>query len=179
MGDLLEELQPSSNLLNLALAMFRRAWDTRLDQVKAMARDAKDEVRKLDRQIESLLDRIVDATSPSVVSVYEGRIAKLERQRLLIEEQAAKTGKPRGTFEEVFELTARFLSSPYKIWENGDFHHRKLVLKLAFAKDIPYCRNEGFRTPKMTLPFKALASISGGKKAMAETKSESLFLPDG
>ncbi|MEM7644246.1 MAG: recombinase, partial [Pseudomonadota bacterium] len=55
----------------------------------------------------------------------------------------------------------------HKIWEKGDFHHRKLVLKLAFAKDIPYCRKEGFRTPKITLPFKALASFSGDKKEMA------------
>jgi site-specific DNA recombinase len=37
------------------------------------------QMRETDRQIESLLDRIVEASTPSVVNAYEARIEKLER----------------------------------------------------------------------------------------------------
>ncbi len=33
---------------------------------------------------------------------------------------------------------------------------QRTVLRLAFAEQITYARNEGLRTPKTTLPFKVL-----------------------
>lgn len=50
-----------------------------------MAHNEKDalqrQLKDVDRQIESLLDRIVDATSASVVSAYEARIEKPEGRK--------------------------------------------------------------------------------------------------
>ena len=44
-----------------------------------------------------------------------GKIAKLEREKVLAEEQLANSAKPRHTFEESFEHAMRPLSSPWKI----------------------------------------------------------------
>ena len=53
---------------------------------------------------------------------------------------------------------------------SGSYLHRKLVLKLTFADHLQYCRNEGFRTPKTTLPFKALGDLRADKSKMADTE---------
>ena len=47
------------------------------------------------------------------------------------------------------------------------FEHKRAVLKLAFKERLTYARNEGFRTPNIALPFRALADFSGEKVAMA------------
>lgn len=122
---MLERLQPSKGFFALAKAMFRDAWDTRLTQTVGQAKELKAGVRQLEKQIEQLLDRIMDATSDSVVSAYEKRITKLDREKLVLQEQLAESGKPRHTFEESFEHAMRFLASHWSIWINSDLAFKK------------------------------------------------------
>lgn len=63
----------------MMLAMFKKAWDHRLIQGKALSKTIQRDLVKLNTEIESLLDRIVDATSLSVIVAYEKRIATLEK----------------------------------------------------------------------------------------------------
>ena len=165
--EVLQGLQPTEGLFALVKAMFRDAWDMRLAQASEVAKGVKSNIKQLDKQIDQLLDRIVDASNGSVVSAYEKRIAKLEREKVLAEEQLAQSGKPRHTFEESFEHAMRFLASPWTIWENSDLTLKKMVLRLAFVEPLPYCRNEGLRTPNLALPFKALGDFCSNKCEMA------------
>ncbi len=165
---MLEELQPSPSLVDMTLLMFKSAWDYRLSSGKSLVKAFKRDLVKIETQIEQLLDRIVDASSPSVIDAYEGRIMRLEKERLILEEKQLTIGKPRGTFEEVFEQALCFLSNPCKIWKNGEFNHRKMVLKMAFSERLAYSRNGGFRTPKTSLPFKALGSFDANGRKVAD-----------
>lgn len=165
--DMLMRLEPSQSLFALVKAMFGDAWNARLAQARAATKELKASVKHVEKQIDQLLDRIVDATNDSVVGAYEKRIAKLEREKLVMQEQLSNSGKPRYTFEESFEHAMRFLSSPWSIWKNSDLAIKRTVLRLAFAEPLPYCRNKGLRTPNLALPFKALANIQGRKSEMA------------
>ena len=40
------------------------------------------QIRDVEQQTDALLDRIVEASSPAVVTAYEARIDKLERQKI-------------------------------------------------------------------------------------------------
>lgn len=171
---LLKQLTPSDKTFAIVRVMFRHAWDIRLAQAKHTATALKAEVTKLDRQIEQLLDRIVDATSTASISAYERRIAKLEKDKLLVSEKLVRKPDPQRPFEEMFELACDFLSSPWNIWKNGDTTEKRTVLKLAFAERPAYDRKRGFRTPKTTLPFKLLGEITMGKCKMAERESVEL-----
>ncbi|WP_281199115.1 hypothetical protein [Hyphomonas adhaerens] len=87
---------------------------------------------------------------------FEGRISKLEAEKaLIVEKLAQKEDFPR-TFDELFELSLRLLSSPWKIWSSGEPSLRNLVLKLTFADRITYCRENGLRAPNLSLLFKVL-----------------------
>lgn len=125
----------------LAKAMLRDAWDMRL----AIAHNEKDELQKqlkaVERDIESLLDRVVDATSASVVSAYEARIEKLERQKLVLTKRVEKTVPPTGRLEDCIELALKFLSSPWNLYKNGDFAMRQTVLRLVFSEPLKYGQN--------------------------------------
>lgn len=48
-----------------------------------------------------------------------------------------------------------------------------MVLKLAFRGRLAYCRNEGYRTADLALPFKALGITSGSQKVLVEPSLDS------
>ena len=65
----------------------------------------------------------------------------------------------------MLELSPKFLVNLWKIWESGNITLQRTVLRLAFAERITYHRNEGPRTPKTALVFKALRGDLGGESS--------------
>lgn len=162
-GALLKKLEPTPGLISLARAMFRRAWDQRIDVGKEAQAQARAKLSQTDKQIDGLLERIMASTNGSVIRTYEAKIAQLEKEKAILAEQAEKHTVSRGTFEEKLEPPLQFLANPWKLWETGQIDMRRLTLKLAFAGRIEYVRNEGPRTPDLALPFKALGVLGEGE----------------
>jgi len=67
--------------------MFRDAWAQREKQAVAISDTYKKDVKAIDTQIKSLLDRIVAANNSVIVSAYEGKIEKLDQDRRIIAEK--------------------------------------------------------------------------------------------
>ena len=55
--------------------MFRHAWDQRRVQAQEAIKSGKDQLRVLDKQIETLLSRIMEATNATVIGTYETKIS--------------------------------------------------------------------------------------------------------
>ena len=155
--------------------MIQDAWNMRLSVAQSEKEALKKELKENTQQIESLLDRIVEATSASVVSAYEARIEKLERNRLVLQERLDRSVPPKGRLEDCIELALRFLSSPWNIYKNGDFAIRQTVLRLAFAEPLRYSQNGVYGTPEFSFPFRYLEGISESKSEMVPP--ERLELP--
>ena len=124
--------------------MFKEAWKQRLAQAQHAASSLKSKLVKNEKQIEQLLDRVVEAENPTVIGAYEKRIAQLEKQKLITIEKLENKGNPKHTFDEMFELALNFLSTPWNLWASGQMHLRKTVLRLTFAERLAYRRGEGF-----------------------------------
>lgn len=165
-GEIMKSLQPVQSLFGLAKAMLRDAWDLRLTQAHKEKDELQRQQKDVERQIEGLLDRVVEATSSSVVSAYEARIERLERDKIVLAERATTSVPPKGRLEDCIELAMRFLSSPWSIYKNGDYVMRQTVLRLAFAEPLRYGKNGVYGTPEFSFPFKMLAGISGQKGEM-------------
>ena len=167
---LLKALRPTEELFSLASSLFRDLWDQRATAMKKQGNSIKAELTQIERKIAQLMDRLVETDSESVIRAYEKRIGDLETERMVMRERVAKCGKPLDTYEDTFEHSMTFLANPWKLWENGCIEHRQTVLKLAFADNIAYDRENGFRTPEISLPFKALGDICGGNLEMAHPR---------
>jgi site-specific DNA recombinase len=163
-GEIVKTLEPSPKLFALTKAMFRQAWDARLAQAKDTKFSAQRQIVDVEKQIETMLGRIMNATNDSVIGAYENKLNQLEKDKARMRENVSKNEPKAGRLEEMIELSLKLLSSPWKIWESGDNTLRTTLLRLAFTEGFAYHRNEGHRTPKIALPFKALGMFSGGKK---------------
>ena len=173
--NILKELQPTKGLFQIAFAMFKDAWNAQMQKTVSIAKTFKQDAFKVEKEIGQLIKHVMDTTSPRVIQAYEDRIDELEKKKLIYQEKAGKTDMPKHSFEEMFELSMTLLSNPYKIWTSGQFNLQRAVLKLVFSERLTYCRNEGFRTPKTALPFKALGSFFGHSKKMVRPKRVELL----
>ncbi|HIE30556.1 TPA: recombinase family protein, partial [Candidatus Poribacteria bacterium] len=101
--EVLRSLKPTEGLLEITKSMFKDAWDQRQELANATLHDVRKESRKLDKQIEGLLDRIVTTKSESVITAYEKRIENLEREKMVMSEKLENKAKPVHSFTEMFE----------------------------------------------------------------------------
>lgn len=97
---------------------FKNVRDQRAEQAQAGMVSLKREVTKIEKQFEGLLDRIVDACMPSVISTYEKRLVRLEQDEFVAQEKLGKTDELTHSFGQLFELACAFLASHWKLWES-------------------------------------------------------------
>jgi site-specific DNA recombinase len=167
---LLCSVQPTEKLFKVARAMFKELWEHRLSQGEAQAKALSAQLVKIERQVSQFLERILDASVPSVIGAYEDRVRKLEEDKLVIKERMANVARPASSFEDTLRTALDFISSPWNLWNSERLEDRRAVLKLTFADRLRYMRNEGFRTAKLSLPFNVMGGILGGENKMARPK---------
>ncbi len=151
---LLQDLQPAPNLFQLALAMMEDRWNTVLQSLNGNVEETKNEVTRLERKTNKLIDLLTETDVPSMVYVYETQIKKLEERKAVLRENIIKSTKPRYTFEDTYRTVCTFLSNPWKIWASGNLEYQKLLLRLVFPSRIAYCPNEGYRTAQIAEPVR-------------------------
>ncbi len=164
---LLLSVQPTEKLFKVARAMFKDLWEHRLSQGEAQAKALSAQLVKIERQVSQFLERILDASVPSVIAAYEDRVRKLEEDKLVIKERMAGVARPASNFEDTLRTALDFIASPWNLWKSERLEDRRAVLKLTFADRLRYMRNEGFRTAKLSLPFNVMGGILGSENQMA------------
>jgi len=165
---ILTSMTPSQKLFNTMKIMITHAWEQRKAQIGAIKTTLKRDITKLEKEIDEFLSRIVSTQTVSVINIYEKKIAELERSKLLAEEKLAQTTSQHGSKPKSLELSHEILANPWKLWASGNLLHQKMLLRLAFTDRLTYCRNDGYRTPKMSIPFKVLANICDCKCEMVQ-----------
>ncbi|SEJ65743.1 Site-specific DNA recombinase [Pseudooceanicola nitratireducens] len=163
---LLRSLQPAAQLFKLAKAIFTDIWEMRRADALGAQKALEAQLNDTSKQIDNLLDRIMNSSSPSVIGAYEKRIEELEREKIRLAERAESAVPSEVRLSEFIEPAMTFLASPWNIYKNGNFALKRTVLKLAFAEPLRYSRNEGYRTAETTFPFKVLADFSSLKCGM-------------
>ncbi len=164
--NLVQSLKPAPSLFQLANEAFRDFWQKRVDSGREKMTQMRLEIGRIERKLSQVVDRLVEADSSTIVKAYEKRVEELERQKLILTEKIAKCGTPARDYQSSFQTALKFLANPWNLWESGRLEDRRAMLKLVFGGRIVFDRFEGFQTPEISLPFKALGAISGPKKDM-------------
>ncbi len=165
-AELLKRLTPSRALIITLSAMFRTLWDHRAASEQTRRKLFTRDMAGIDRKIENVIERIADCASPTVIKGLERKAERLEDDRSVLAEKIAGCGRPVCPFDEMYRTALQFLAKPYQTWASGHYEERKAVVKLALTERITYVRNQGYRTPEFSLPFKMLDGFLGQEKAM-------------
>mgnify|MGYP002784481387 CR=1 FL=1 len=145
------------------------AKDTASDS-ESMRSEARSRIAEIETQIETLLDRIMEGKSETLIASYERRVEKLEREKLLLNEKLGAHAKPRQRPSQEFEPALSFLKNPMNLWRSDDLARKQAVMKMLFAARPGYKKKIGVRTPIYACPVNALTAMSDGKSRMARPK---------
>jgi site-specific DNA recombinase len=170
---LLQTLRPTKGLFDLASEIFKDVWNARVKQAKSHIQHFEGELKKLEQKADVFLERVIQADTAFMIKTYEEKLQNIEAEKVLVREKIASHGRPQRSFEESFRTALEFLQNPYKLWVSGLFSDKQAVLKLAFAGNLSYVRNEGFRTTNIAKPFnfiKDLADSATINKEMVEPR---------
>ncbi len=166
--EIIKTLRPAPAIFHMAADMFRRFWNARSEKSELLKKNLSSETAYIDRKIDTLTERLLGTESPALISAYEGQIKKLELKKIGMIEKAKAGIEPQKPFDEMFKTAMTFLANPCRIWENGNYEHKRLLLRLAFPERIIYSPEKGYRTAKIAMPFKALGQFCKGKIEMVE-----------
>jgi len=88
------------------------------------------------------------------------KIRELETQKAMLADQMAHAVKPARDFGATYRTAFDFLANPSKLWKSPHAEDRRAVLRLVFAERLPYLRDQGYRTAKISTPFKMLGDLN-------------------
>ncbi len=170
---LLSEIIPSPEILQIAIKTLKESRAHTQQRLEQDRKNYQKRRKTIDEQINMLIDRTLEATNATVIAAYEKKIDSLEREKLSLAEKISPKSHPKLASEETrLELSLGFLANPLKTWHSGDFILKRLLLKLAFIEPLEYCKEIGYRTPKISLPFKVLGDFQVRKTKMVPPARE-------
>lgn len=165
--ELLKSLSPSAHVIGAASKIFRKIWEHLVDCASSRKQSLEMKLSAKDREIQKLLDLVVEASIPDVVSAYEQKIKLCKDEQVVIREKIANCGTPLKTFDESYRTAMQFLANPLILWNSERYEHKRAVLKMVFSERLVYVRGKGYRTARNTIPFAALQVVEKGRKKMA------------
>jgi hypothetical protein len=92
---------------------------------------------RIDRKVDQLMDRIVEAGSLALVAVYERRVPGLEQREADVNENITSCGRPLADVDNSFRTALTFLVNSCKLWTSERREDQRTVLRLAFAGKMP------------------------------------------
>ncbi|MEM6758328.1 MAG: hypothetical protein AAF601_02500 [Pseudomonadota bacterium] len=96
--------------------MVHDAWHVRHKAVEDQHEAARIEIKALEKKIARVVDRLISSDSAVVIAVCEREIEKLERKKIVLEEQTASTKLQKQAPAEFIELVLEFLANRCIIW---------------------------------------------------------------
>lgn len=165
---ILRDMTPSPDLVAVIRTAVKGIWNERYADHSQYIEGIQTQIRGIERRIEQFLDRIVESDSTTLIRTYETKVTQLEGEKASLAGKLVETSQAPLDFDSCFQTAFDFIGNPHKMWAFGDFEDKRLVLKLAFARQLPYRRNEGFQTAALALPFEVLRGFREGKSGMVE-----------
>ncbi|UDF05631.1 recombinase family protein [Asticcacaulis sp. AND118] len=164
----LDTIRPAPALFDAMRVLVKVWWEKVEDDLRKSAVTLKDDLIKLEKKAETLIDLVIDATSLETRTMYEKRLRDIEKEKVAIREKIDRKREKTPSFDGAYRTAMLFLSNPSILWKSPVLENKKAVLKLAFAAPLIYSRFDGYRTAETTLPFKVLAQFSDGELGMVD-----------
>lgn len=151
--ELLRSLRPLEGLVGAARATFEGMWTEHVSKTEAQANILARDLTKTDRQVERLLDRVAEANAPLLLEALAQRVDKLAARKRRYADKLSELRSDAESFDASLDKAVTLLSSPWRLWNEGDAARKRLVLKAIFGARARYSRAEGFVDIALALPF--------------------------
>jgi site-specific DNA recombinase len=173
---LVKKIIPSSKVLDMSSAILKELWEEKSKQADQKQSGNSMEIKTIDKQIAFFMERITEATTPTVISYYESEIEKLSNNKVILESALARQKYTNKQFIEATTFVFDKLKNPQEQWASPNYFDQRTFLNLYFENGLTYDREKGFSKTKLPviieianrkggLTYKSLVEMAGVKPA--------------
>lgn len=166
--NIMQAMTPSEHVLDIARGVIGSAWKKKRSEYSSQLMDVDREKKEIDQKIQGFMGRLLEVEDRTIISLYENHIKELEVKRQILSAQAKEMHNVDTSIDAALGTIFDFIGKPLSLWNNGDLDDKRLVLKLAFAKQLPYSKENGFGTADLSLPFTVLQVTHSGESKVVE-----------
>jgi DNA invertase Pin-like site-specific DNA recombinase len=169
--ELLKTITPSVSMLNLIEAVISDCWKTRSAKSKDNAQSIKQQISKIQAQIEATYDRIAQLTASGKTELVIGYEAQISKNNAAIAQISNQIGlQPYNTDELQTAITSiiKFTKKPVTQWETGNLSKQRMLLNMYFQNKMSYNRETGFQTADLPLMLALSQRSETSKSNMVE-----------
>jgi site-specific DNA recombinase len=166
--NIIKAMTPSETVLEIARGVITDAWKKKRSEYTSQLMDVDRDKKMIDQQIQGFMGRLLEVEDRTIVSLYENHIKELELNRQILSAQAKEMHKVDTSIEGALGTVFDFIGKPLSLWDSDDLDDKRLVLKLAFAKQLPFSKDSGFGTAAYSLPFSVLRDIHSQESKVVE-----------
>lgn len=148
---LLEKIKIEKEILEMAKVVAMRIWQQKVKSISSGRTEVQTEITALEKQIGEYINLIPSASSESLRDRYEAKIVELDGRISTLKESLKNKNEP--DFEEALNLTLKFLGTPAETWKLSGKETKIMLHNMIFRENPKYSLNNGFGTPKLSLPF--------------------------
>ena len=164
--ELLKKVTPKKEVIALAKAIASDSWNSARKNMEMKNRSSQSMKQKKEVEIETLLEFIPKASNETVRLRYEQRVEDLSGE---IEEINRSTLNDKDVdFEEALVEVLDFVGTPLKYWKKTDMEGKHMLHSLIFSENLAYNAQDGFGTPKVSLPFQLNSQLGSVNKVLVE-----------
>lgn len=164
--ELLKHIAPQKEILDLTKAIASDSWTDVLEKQKSNKLLINNKMAAKKTEINSLLDLLPKASNEIVRQYYESKIEELTNE---IEElNATSQTQPKIKFDDALEEVLDFIGTPHKYWKKADIEGKHMIHRLMFTEKPTYNKQDGFGTPKVSLPFQLNSQFESKDKCLVE-----------
>ena len=165
---LLKSKKLNEGVLKLARKVTEEVFSKKKLDFQSVVETDKRKLEKLEQEIESIVQKIVQCSNPIVISSLEKRISELADKMSILELKVARSVDFPVELNTSIDRALDFIGNPAHYWQEGDLNQKRLVQSLVFTDAIEYSKNEGFGTANFSLPFKLLRETNGPNSNLVE-----------
>lgn len=167
-SQILQTVTPGKQIVDLAKAITLDVFNQKRQQIDLSLVQSHKEIKKIDKQIDEATNKLIESRSVAVQAALERKIEELERQHRRVQQSTDNLNSHHHQidFGTALDAVMKFIANPHDAWVSGDLKQEKLVQRLVFTRPIALHPSQPIGTADLSLPFKLLKGVSGGKNEL-------------
>lgn len=151
---ILARIKPSERVLSATKKVIKDVWERKEKGIITRKRNMTNELSGVESERNLFIQRLTKTTDDKVVTIYENKLSELAEKEAVLRHSIKSFEIHKPNIETALNIVFDFLKNPLEMWQKGDIHRKRLVLRLVFEAPLAYNKNSGFETATLSLPLR-------------------------
>lgn len=156
---LLEKVAPTPETFKEFEKILKETWNNKKWIIEDINNNKLVEIDKINKEIDEIIYKVSKLSNELILNRLEERLTILQKQKQEIEYTLNHKEQNELNYDDLFKQATIIFKNPLAIWELWDLEIKQMLIMVLYNNEIYYKKNEGLRTPHISVLFKSLSGL--------------------